>query len=107
MKKTIAIILSLALAAAVLSGCGAYRGMGRQETIPTTPELVPDPLPEMEPDPEDGYVNDRDGWIEDEDTDPDRPMVTPAPNAQSTPMPSATPGAQPSAQPGVQPSAKP
>lgn len=91
MKKTISLVLAVLMIAALCSACGEMRGE------PAVPHSSMEPMPEispiLSPDPEDGYVEDNDGQIEDgrESASP-APTGTPAPSSPaSSPKPSKKP----------------
>ena len=73
MKKSICIVMSIAVVGMMLCGCGMYRTDGDVvvETPFVSPIIEPEMSPIISPDVEDGIVDDRDGIIEDDDADRD------------------------------------
>ena len=71
MKKSICIVMSIAVIGMVLGGCGMYRTDGdvAVETPYVSPIIEPEMSPIVSPDMEDGIVDDRDGIIEEDDMD--------------------------------------
>lgn len=69
MRKTIVLMLCAAMLCVCLCGCG-NRDQGNNDMVigtPVVPEMTPMVSPIITPDVEDGYVDDRDGIIEDKD----------------------------------------
>ena len=97
MKKTIVYTLCAAMLCAFLCGCG-NQNQGRNDPVigtPVIPEMTPMISPVPTPDPKNGYVDDRDGILEEEETPRDstenggtksgKPSVSPSPEASSKP----------------------
>ncbi len=90
MKRSILLVCVFALLCAVLCGCGDYRNDNLpMETPGATMDLMPEVSPMVSMNPEDGYVRDGDGVIEDSDTG--RPTVTVSPMPTTDIAPSASP----------------
>ena len=82
MKKSISGILIAAMLSLMLCGCGSYRNDGNMER---QDEIMPDVTPMVTPDVSDGFVDDRDGRIEDQERGEENDSL----------MPSAEPTIQP------------
>ena len=97
MRKTIVYTLCTAMLCAFLCGCGNQDPGSNDPVIgtPAVPEITPMVSPMPTPDPKDGYVDDRDGIMEDEKTERDsttngemkngKPSVSPSPEVTSRP----------------------
>ena len=97
MKKTIVYTLCAAMLCAFLCGCGD-RNQGRDDLVvgtPVVPEMTPMVSPALTPDPRDGYVEDKDGFLEEEENgrksaanggaNNGKPSVSPSPEVSSKP----------------------
>ena len=97
MKRTMVYTLCAAMLCALLCGCG-YQNQGQDDMViatPVVPETTPMVSPVVTPDPKDGYVEDKDGILEEDETDRDRTSngsikngktpVSPSPEATSKP----------------------
>ena len=94
MKRRIVYSLCAAMLCAVLCGCG-NQGRGQDDMVvgtPIVPETTPLVTPMITPDPEDGYVEDEDGFIEEKETERDKTASGNMQNGKSTvsPSPEAT-----------------
>ncbi len=95
MRKTIVFTLCTAMLCAVLCGCGNQRQDDMAVSTPAVPESTPMVSPMVTPDPRDGIVDDRDGVIEEDETqenpmgsgsvDKGKTTVSPSPNVTSRP----------------------
>ena len=90
MRKTIVYALCAAMLCVSLCGCG-NQSQGRDDMAigtPVVPEMTPMVSPMLTPDPRDGYVEDKDGIIEENETGHDRPTSGEAKNGKTTVSPS-------------------
>ena len=90
MKRRIVYSLCAAMLCAVLCGCG-NQGQGQDDMVVGTP-VVPETSPVVSSmptlDPQDGYVDDKDGIIEENETGHDRPTSGEAKNGKTAISPS-------------------
>ena len=94
MRKTVIHALCAAMLCVFLCGCGK-QSQGSDDMVigtPAVPEMTPVVTPMPTPDPKDGYVDDKDGIIEEHETE-----KTPAPSGEKnggkatvSPSPSVT-----------------
>ena len=97
MKRNIVYTLCAAMLCAALCGCG-NQNQGRDDLVietPVVPEMTPMISPVPTPDPKDGYVDDTDGIMEEDETERDstengktkngKPSVSPSPEVTSKP----------------------
>lgn len=97
MKRAFTFLLSLCAVCALFSGCGLDRGGNNAVTEApyVTPDILPDISPLISPDLEDGFIEDEDGLIEDNEEQPtqggtkreagDESASTPSPEASARP----------------------
>ena len=97
MRKTIVYALCTAALCASLCGCG-NQSQGQDDMVigtPVVPQMTPMVSPMITPDPKDGYVEDRDGIMEENETGKDnttageagkdKTAVSPSPAVTSKP----------------------
>ncbi len=95
MKRSIVFICTVALLCMVLCGCGSSRDRDMAQQSPSvTIDLIPDVSPVVSMDPDDGYVQDQDGMIEEHDTGSQDAGIAPSasPKVSTSPSASMQPG---------------
>lgn len=90
MRKTIVYTLCAAMLCAILCGCG-NQSQGRDDPAvgtPVIPNATPMVSPMLTPDPQDGYVDDQDGIMEEDETQDDQATNGTANNGKAVVSPS-------------------